>query len=281
MRLALISDIHGNLPALEAVLAAICRHAPDQIISLGDQVNLGPSPKEVLALLKAESVTCLHGNHERYILSAMAGDPGYAGANFNFLRFHAKILTPEEITFPRELRMGHLVFTHAMPGDDRFPVFHVKQCTELLRQMDFPKPTQIFCGHGHNPRQYRVGNLTLSVVGSVGCMDDGIPGAAPYTIVDVEGDAVAAHTYFAQYDVTPIPRLYRASGMAEAYPIMAHIACLQATTNKEILLGFAARANALAKEKGEALVSEETWAQVDGEFSWPDGVGTKEFWKRV
>ena len=281
MRLALISDIHGNLPALEAVLAAIRRHAPDQIISLGDQVNLGPCPREVLALLKAENVTCLHGNHERYILSAIAGDPGYAGANFNFLRFHAKILAPEEITFPKELRMGHLVFTHAMPGDDRFPVFHVKQCTELLQQMTFPEPTHIFCGHGHNPRQYRVGNLTLNVVGSVGCMDDGIPGAAPYTIVDVESGAVAAHTYFALYDVTPIPHLFRASGMADACPIMAHIACLQAMTNKEILLGFAARANALAKEKGEVHVSEETWAQVDRDFAWPDGVGTKEFWKKV
>ena len=279
MRLALISDIHGNLPALESVLAAIRHHAPDQIISLGDQVNLGPSPREVLALLRKNNVTCLHGNHERYILSAMAGDPGYDGANFNFLRYHAKLLAPEDITFPKELRMGHLVFTHAMPDDDRFPVFHVKQCTELLKQMDFPEPIHIFCGHGHNPRQYRVGNLTLNVVGSVGCMDDGIPGAAPFTIVDVDGDIVAAHTYFAQYDVRLMPALYRASGMVEHCPIMAHIACLQAMTNKECLLGFAAKANALAKAKGEAHVSEETWAQIDREYAWPDGIGTKEFWE--
>lgn len=279
MRLALISDIHGNLPALESVLTAIRDHAPDQILSLGDQVNLGPSPKEVLALLRENNVTCLHGNHERYILSVMAGDPGYDGANFDFLRYHTGILTPEEITFPKELRMGNLVFTHAMPGDDRFPVFHVKQCMELLKQMEFPEAIHIFCGHGHNPRQYRAGNLTLNVVGSVGCMDDGVPGAAPFTIVDVDGGATAVHQYFAQYDVSRLPALFRASGMVDHCPIMSHIACLQSMTNREYLMLFAARANALAKEKGEPHVSKETWAQIDREFDWPDGIGTKEFWE--
>ena len=135
MRLALISDIHANLPALEGVLRDIRKHAPDSVISLGDQVNLGPCPRETLALLKAENVTCLHGNHERYILSAMAGDPAYAGANFNALRFNGTLLSPEEITFTKDMRFGHVLLTHALPGDDRFPVFHVKQCTEKLRHM--------------------------------------------------------------------------------------------------------------------------------------------------
>ena len=81
MRIALISDIHANIVALEAVMKAIRRHSPDMILSLGDQVNLGPCPKETLELLRQENVTCLHGNHERYILSAMSGDPAYNGAN--------------------------------------------------------------------------------------------------------------------------------------------------------------------------------------------------------
>ena len=86
MRIALIADIHSNILALEAVMKAVKKHSPDRILSLGDQVNLGPCPRETLSLLRAENVTCLHGNHERYILSAMAGDPGYAGANFASLR---------------------------------------------------------------------------------------------------------------------------------------------------------------------------------------------------
>ena len=92
MRVALISDIHSNLPGLEAVLKTIKKHRPERIVSLGDQVNLGPLPRETLALLRTEGVTCLHGNHERYVLSAMDGDPAYRGANFASLRYNAALL---------------------------------------------------------------------------------------------------------------------------------------------------------------------------------------------
>ena len=77
MRIALIADIHANLPALEAVLRDIRRkHSPDRIISLGDQINLGPCPRETMALLRENGVTCLHGNHERYMLAMRAGEAG-------------------------------------------------------------------------------------------------------------------------------------------------------------------------------------------------------------
>lgn len=88
--IALIADIHANLLAAEAVLSDIHKkHRPDRIISLGDQVNLGPAPRDTLRLLRSKNVTCLHGNHEGYILSAMNNDPKYAGANFASLRFNA------------------------------------------------------------------------------------------------------------------------------------------------------------------------------------------------
>ena len=71
--IALIADIHANLLAAEAVHRRIFIEStePDRIVSLGDQVNLGPAPRDTLRLLRAEGVTCLHGNHEGYILSAM------------------------------------------------------------------------------------------------------------------------------------------------------------------------------------------------------------------
>ena len=99
MLIALIADIHANTPALEAVLEAIRGKKPDMILSLGDQVNLGPCPRETLALLREAGARCLSGNHERYILSAMRGDPAYAGANFASLRFNASRLKAEDITF--------------------------------------------------------------------------------------------------------------------------------------------------------------------------------------
>ena len=62
MRIALVADIHSNIAALEAVMKAIKKHSPDRIISLGDQVNLGPCPRETMDLLKTEGITCLHGS---------------------------------------------------------------------------------------------------------------------------------------------------------------------------------------------------------------------------
>ncbi|MEZ4706518.1 MAG: metallophosphoesterase family protein [Caldilineaceae bacterium] len=70
MRIALISDIHGNLVAFEAVLADIDRQSVDQIIFLGDAVTLGPQPKEVITLLRSLECPCIMGNHDDFVLHA-------------------------------------------------------------------------------------------------------------------------------------------------------------------------------------------------------------------
>ncbi|MGN0971456.1 MAG: metallophosphoesterase family protein, partial [Aristaeellaceae bacterium] len=64
MRCLIVSDIHGNLPALEAVLASPEAAACESIISLGDQVNFGPQSREVLQRLESLHAAMLLGNHE-------------------------------------------------------------------------------------------------------------------------------------------------------------------------------------------------------------------------
>ncbi len=71
MRIALISDLHGNLLALEAVLEDIARTGADRIVCLGDAATLGPSPHEVLARLREIGCACVLGNHDAFML-----DPG-------------------------------------------------------------------------------------------------------------------------------------------------------------------------------------------------------------
>ena len=279
MRIALIADIHSNILALEAVMKAVKKHSPDRIISLGDQVNLGPCPRETLALLRAENVTCLHGNHERYILSAMAGDPGYAGANFASLRWNASLLTAEEITFSKVMELEGAIFTHAMPEDDRFPMYDVSRALPLLRGMEFDKPTHIFCGHGHNPTHIQLGNLTLDSIGSVGCMDDGVPGTAPYAILTIEKGQTFLRPYYVAYDIRPMRRLFLNSGMADYCPIMAHLICLQMTLNEDFLVRFVEKALMLSEARGKVVISEKTWQDADAVFDWPDGVGTAAYWR--
>ena len=279
MRIALIADVHSNLIALEAVLSAIRKHAPDMIVSLGDQVNLGPCPRETLDMLKAEHVKCLHGNHERYILSAMAGHPGYRGANFNQLRYNASLLTAEEITFDKVMQAEHVTLCHALPDDDRFPVYDPDQALATLKEKTLNAPTHIICGHGHNPTNITSGSLRIESIGSAGCMDDAPPGVAPYAILTIESGAAALRPYYAAYDVRRIYPMYQRTGMPDYCPIMARIACVQMMTNTDHIVPFVNAASALSKSRGETSISEETWQDADSAYPWPDGMTTAAFWK--
>ena len=64
MRVAVVSDIHANLAALEAVLAAVDTSAPDEIWCLGDLVGYGARPNECCALVRERATVCLAGNHD-------------------------------------------------------------------------------------------------------------------------------------------------------------------------------------------------------------------------
>ena len=77
LRLAVLSDIHGNLPALEAVLADAWRAGPpDAIIVAGDLTMGGPYPAEVLDRLREVNATLIAGNRDRWILQAIMGASG-------------------------------------------------------------------------------------------------------------------------------------------------------------------------------------------------------------
>jgi putative phosphoesterase len=74
MRIAVLSDIHDNLPALEATLAFIRTTKCDRIFSIGDSIAIGPFPRETIQLLFDEGITLLMGNHEEYILNGFPAE---------------------------------------------------------------------------------------------------------------------------------------------------------------------------------------------------------------
>ena len=71
MRVAVVSDIHSNLHALEAVLAAIEAEATDELWCLGDLVGYGADPDACTALVRERSDVCLVGNHDLAVLDAL------------------------------------------------------------------------------------------------------------------------------------------------------------------------------------------------------------------
>lgn len=100
MRIALISDIHGNDTAFEAVLADLHQHHVDRIVCLGDVATVGPQPRQVLARLKGLVCPCIVGNHDAALLHIEQA-PAYriAPPLHSTLQWCAQQLVPEEIAY--------------------------------------------------------------------------------------------------------------------------------------------------------------------------------------
>ena len=82
MKIAVVSDVHANLHALEAVLAEVDKEGFDEMWCLGDVVGYGPKPNECVALVQKRTAICLAGNHDLVVLGkiSLATFGGEAGA---------------------------------------------------------------------------------------------------------------------------------------------------------------------------------------------------------
>ena len=120
MRLAIISDIHGNLPALEAVLSAIEETAPDELWCLGDVVGYGAQPDECARLVSERCALSLVGNHDLAVLGEIpvgAFSPSAAEA----VTWTERNAAPETLEYLRGLRPAdegrEVALYHASPRD--------------------------------------------------------------------------------------------------------------------------------------------------------------------
>ena len=117
MRLAVISDVHANLYALEAVLAEIDRDPPDEIWCLGDTVGYGPRPNECCAIVRERCARVLVGNHDLVAL----GTAGVGVEDFNPEAGAASVWTSEQLTPESREFLSSLEPTAAVDG---FALFH-------------------------------------------------------------------------------------------------------------------------------------------------------------
>ncbi len=175
MRIALVSDIHGNLPALEAVVADIHTQGVDQIVCLGDNVSGPLFPKETAQYLMASGWLVLAGNHERQVLEF---DSKGGGASDSFAR---QMLSTAELDWIRGLnhftQFDDVFLCHGTPRHDgeHFletidgPVLRLAAPDELKEKLCNRQEMLVACGHSHVPRVLRQASGQLLInPGSVG-----------------------------------------------------------------------------------------------------------------
>ena len=232
MRVAVVSDIHSNLHALEAVLAAIDAEAPDELWCLGDLVGYGPRPNECCAAIAERADVCLAGNHDLAVrgtidLEEFGGEAGVAAT------WTRTVLEPGAKEFLGRLEPAGSAHGVALyHGSARDPVWeYVLTDESALATLELAGTPLVLVGHSHVALQIVQsgddltggmakegteldldGVQALLNPGSVGQPRDGDPRAA-FLLLDL----TAQHASFrrVEYDVEQTQREMREAGLPE------------------------------------------------------------------
>lgn len=209
-RIAIISDIHGNLPAFEAVLRDLKTVAPDGVIVNGDVINRGPQSRPCLQIVRDQGWPVVFGNHEEYVLKGVRGDvpPDWHTDWFLPTRSVAESLTDDEIAYITALPWFHVVDVPGLPpirivhgspralNDGLGPWLSDDELLETVRSV--PEPI-VVGAHSHRPFDRRVDGRWVLNCGSVGVPFNGNP-AAQYLVLTGERGAWQADFRAVPYD---------------------------------------------------------------------------------
>ena len=208
MRIALISDVHSNLEAFEAVWDEI--KDADVILCMGDLVGYGASPNEVVEFVREEMrrkrFLCVQGNHDNAV--AFGTDWRFNPYARRTIRWHERVLSVENVEFLRRLPFKE-TFTDdtgrtymMVHGSPRAPideyVFPWLPDTEFGTLLTYVKQDDLLLGHTHVPMLKELEGGRIINPGSVGQPRDG-DWRASYTIIDTRENRVELHRV--EYDV--------------------------------------------------------------------------------
>ena len=226
MSVAVITDIHANLPALEAALQRIEELGVDAVYCGGDLVGYGPHPNEVCAVLEQRGIPTIYGNYD-YAIGRDLEDCGCA-----YVDQHDRELGQRSVDWTLAHTSDEAkAFMRGLPFDLRFSVgasdVHLvhgspRKVNEYLFE---DKPARLYerlaaaedagvlvFGHTHKPWIHEYGGVLFVNCGSVGKPKDGDPRAA-FAVLDVDGARIER----AAYDAEAVAREVAAAGLPGEY----------------------------------------------------------------
>ncbi|MBN2003988.1 MAG: metallophosphoesterase family protein [Anaerolineae bacterium] len=294
MRLAILSDVHGNLPALEAVLADARSHGVDGYVVAGDLALGGPFPVETLERLRALNPWMIRGNNEGYFDDYRSGAKKAlrSRSQWAMLRWTHAQLGQEALDFlaalPATLKItppgaGALCVVHGShrsafegiqpPDPDVQRKFAQAQVTAPLSVEAALAQTAtavLICGHTHIAWQHRVdGQLALNP-GAVGGPIDGVVGAE-YALLTWDGARWTAELRVVDYDMDRLRAAFHDRGLFGTAGPMARALLRSVETGQNYAWFFVLHAQALAAQAGlgdDEAIPDEIWERAATTFNW-------------
>lgn len=193
MKIAAISDIHGNIYSLMKVLEDIDEQKVDLVVCLGDLVGYGPHPNEVVSLIKRREMPCIKGNYDASVV-----DGAFTFIRDTSINSFALPWASEEVRasnkfylsqLPTELNYDingvKIKFTHGSPAQINEYLFEDGENTKKV--MESLEEDVLVCAHTHIPSYKKFGDKLFINTGSVGKPKIGRPNAT-YVLIEIKED---------------------------------------------------------------------------------------------
>ena len=229
MSIAILSDIHGNLPALEAVLDDVKRRRPDRVYCLGDLVGYGAFPNEVIDRILAETIPTIMGNYDdgvgfdREDCGCAYRDPGEQERGQRSLMWTRAHTTPEHKQFLQSLHPNvrftsdgqRVLLVHGSPRKMNEYLFEDRPLSSFERLAASSDADVIVFGHTHKPYTKRVNHVWFVNAGSVGKPKDG-DWRACYALLTLDRPDPVEFVRV-EYDIERITQAIRATELPDEF----------------------------------------------------------------
>lgn len=281
MRIAVLADIHGNLPALETVLEDVERQRADAVVVLGDLADRGPFPTEVLARVRTAAHVVLCGNTDEMFLQVDRREAPEAWAHadqFAPIRWTYARLTQVDLAFLASLPEQHALavpglppvrFVHGSPRSSSEPVYPDRdpQAADVLRLID---EDVLAVAHTHIPWRAYAGRKLAFNPGSVGQPFNGDPRAQYALLAGRRGRWEVEHRAL-DYDRAALREAFRATGLLEQGGAFARAALATMMTGRDEIWPFLRHAFRLAGEddaRHDGALPDAVWRRAAETYDW-------------
>lgn len=245
--IAVLADVHGNVPALEAVLADIERQRPDEVLVGGDLVGRGPQGSRVIRAIRDAGWPTIRGNHEDYLLDfrrQRVPEHWWSQERWAASRWMAAELSQADVEWieglPFSLRSTlepGLLLVHGTPESANAGLGPWTGDEELRRHLTAVDAEILICGHTHRPMDRRLPEGRVVNVGSVGLPFNRDP-RAQYALFHRDGGGWQVEARKVDYDRQKTFDLYERTGFLAEGGITAELLEIELRESTAYLVAF-------------------------------------------